>query len=47
MIKASVRDPTDNMPMTISEEKGGDDCDMASSQGTLSEGEKREKDGGF
>ena len=32
---------------TISEERGGDYRAMASSQGVLSEGEKREKEGGF
>ena len=31
---------------TISEERGGDYRAMASSQGVLSEGEKREKEGG-
>ena len=32
---------------TVSEERGGDYRAMASSQGVLSEGEKREKEGGF
>ena len=39
----SVCVPTDSVPShTISEERGGDYRDMASSQGVLSEGEKRE-----
>ena len=32
---------------TVSEEKGGDYLAMASCQGALSEGQEREKEGGF
>ena len=41
----SVRVPTDSVPShTISEERGGDYCAIASSQGVLSEVEKRDKE---
>ena len=42
----SVRVNTDNMPITQSLERGGDYRAMASYQGALSEGEKREKESG-
>ena len=45
---ASVKVPTDSVPTTQSPKRGGEDYRvMASSQGVLSEGEKREKEGGF
>ena len=44
---ASVSVPTDSVPTTQSPKRGGDYRAMASSQGVLSEGEKREKEGGF
>ena len=44
---ASAGVPTDSVPTTQSQKRGGDYRAMASSQGALSEGEKREKEGGF
>ena len=45
---ASVKVPTDSVPTTQSQKREvGDYRAMASSQGTLSEGEKRDNEGGF
>ena len=46
-MRTSVSELTDSVPTTQSPKRGGDYRAMASSQGVLSESEKREKEGGF
>ena len=45
LLWAFVSVPTDSAPSTQSPKRGGDYCDMASSQSMLSEGEKRKRVG--